>query len=49
MLRGFLCLGALLLALLLSAAGCGQGNAPNTRPAVPDPEAGAKPNVPRGG
>ena len=49
MVRRFLCLAAVLLALLLNAAGCGQGKAPNKGPTVPDPEGAAKPMVPRGG
>jgi hypothetical protein len=49
MARRFLLLGAALLALLLSVPACGVGGKPtNTRPAVADPEGGAKPNL-RGG
>jgi hypothetical protein len=47
MTRRFLLLGAALLALLLSVPACG-GDKPATRPAVADPEGGAKPNL-RGG
>jgi hypothetical protein len=49
MVRRFLCLGAALLALVLSAPGCGQSKTQNKAPTVPDPEGGAKPMVPRGG
>ena len=35
MLRRFLCLGAVLLALVLGAAGCGQNKTRNTVPVVP--------------
>jgi hypothetical protein len=48
MLRRFLCLGAVLLALVLGAAGCGQNKTRNTVPVVPDPDGGARPSL-RGG
>jgi hypothetical protein len=46
MLRRFVCLTALLLFTLMSAAACNTGS-PSTpkAPAIPDPEGGAKPSV----
>jgi len=48
MVRRLLCLGAVLMALALGAAGCGGDKPRNTAPTVPDPEGAAKPTF-RGG